>query len=80
MKAAIIILLIGLALVESSPKGNLESRTKNKKVLPCSGESGIKSCTCDDGVTIVTPDGESCFQKKLKFKSCVCKDGTSWSA
>ena len=73
MKTAIIILLIGLTLVESSPKGNLKSR---KISLPCAGV-GIAECTCDDHVTVVTPDGESCFQKKMKFSSCVCTDGST---
>ena len=75
MKTAIIILLIGLALVESSPNGNLKNRI-NK--IPCDGNENIKSCTCSDGETVVSPNDQSCFQLQLGWQSCECNDGSTF--
>merc|ERR1712012_1212879 len=75
MKFAIIILLVGLALVDSSPNGNLKNRL-NK--IPCAEGEGIKSCTCSDG-TVVLPEEESCFQLQLDWQSCDCNDGSTFN-
>ena len=76
MKVSLIILMVGLAVVSSSPR-KPESRIVSQ---PCSGTAGgVVDCTCGDG-TVVTPGGQSCFQLGSTFASCNCADDSTWEA